>query len=129
VLLVASCAFDSGLTKAEALWAAEGASDYSIDVTLLCACPVGTYRVTVREGQQTIVQAVKSGELRPAGGLALTVDDLFDRVQEGQGAHRLEVEYDPRHGFPTLIDIDPDPEVVDDEVRYTTVRYTPQPGE
>jgi hypothetical protein len=55
----------------------------------------------------------------------LTVRQLFALIREvrAEGAYRLTVEFDPVLGYPSLVSIDYDRDVVDDEVVYTMTDY------
>jgi hypothetical protein len=53
------------------------------------------------------------------------VEGLFDFIEDAQrqNAFRLDASYDPRFGYPTLISVDYDQIIADDEFVYTTLDF------
>ena len=111
------------LEQARALWAETGPDSYRYDYFqgCFCAAPVGDFVVTVTDGTVTAAVTDPDGEPVPEGTLAAlrTMEELFDVV--GTAIEReidgFRVEYDPEYGFPTLIDLDPYENAIDDELR------------
>jgi len=50
---------------------------------------------------------------------AMTVDEAFEFVESYTDAQKMEVDYDPRYGFPSRIFVDDDTMVIDDEYTRT----------
>jgi hypothetical protein len=113
-------------TQARVKWHSRGVTDYQLVVERgWCEClPEWTrpMRVAVREsGAQVTVTDLERGTpvSLAANDRPLTVENLFlliDELRE-EGVYRLDVLYDPIYGFPTLIDVDRDRQMVDDEFR------------
>ncbi len=121
--------FDRNLQK----WMASGISSYEFTYQKLCFCLIDEtqeVRILVRDGQIVSVSRVSDG--MPVDSVPFdafsTVDDLFDLVQRAieQNAAKLEVEYDPLLGFPTLVDIDFAIIVADDEITIRSSNLQPQ---
>lgn len=104
-------------------WSSLGIDDYEITVAdENCYCLYGPYygpnRVIVRGGR--ISRVVYQGESRDGFGrgdsltreeaLKHTVDEIFDRlewtIRHMTANTILDVEYDPKYGFPALVDFD-----------------------
>ena len=133
-LLLASCSLFGGDNDASELeeqrrrWERLGIDTYTYDLTLGCFClPVGAVRIQVRA--DTVYAAIVLETGAPAGELArvLTVEALFDTIEDAMArkAHRLDVTYDETLAYPTLIDIDYQVNVADEEVRYVAENLTP----
>jgi hypothetical protein len=108
------------LVAARARWNQFGASNYTMDVQLLCFCPTeGVATVTVAGGRVTSVIVKDTG--RPVNAFMLnayrTVEGLFDQLEDAieRDAHRLEAEYDAHAGFPLRFYIDYSANVADEE--------------
>lgn len=114
-LLLAACAAPlsggaagSG-SASRALWERQGIDDYSYTYSRVCFCPDrGPVRVMVRDGRVAGVERPASAE-RVAGDAqleVLTVDELFDRIEEAQASGTYtRVEYHPSLGYPTSAEI------------------------
>ena len=127
VLLLAACGSDSPTAPANrlgeqrALWAAQGLTDYTFDVTKVCYCQsVGDVRVTVKGGVITGVTELASEVARDPETFR-TIDGLFDLVQDAyeRDAHEVQVEFDPNRGYPTRIWIDYGRMIADEEMGFT----------
>lgn len=114
-LVLAACAAplsggaSGGESASRALWERQGIDDYSYTYTRVCFCPDrGPVRVTVRDGRVAGVERQASAE-RVAGDApleVLTVDELFDRIEEAQAnGTYTRVEYHPSLGYPTSAEI------------------------
>jgi Family of unknown function (DUF6174) len=115
----------SELSERRTQWILSGAFDnYQLVVTAHCFCPTDytiPRRVTVVDGD------VASVEPEPPVGftMPLTVDDLFDLVEQGfDDADAVDVTYDDVYGFPTTIAIDWDAAAVDEQSAYEVTEFT-----
>ena len=121
------------LERARALWAETGPDSYRYDFFqgCFCAAPVGDFVVTVTDGTVTAAVTDPGDEPVPEATLAdlRTMEELFDVV--GTAIERevdgFRVEYDPEYGFPTLIDLDPYENAIDDELRIEAGGLVPLP--
>ena len=117
----------SALEQNRRLWKAQDLSTYTYALSRHCFCGYyGAYTVVVdRDTIQTITSVVTS-EAIPAEEYQYfeTIDDLFHIVEKAlEEADVLRVEYHPRFGYPTEIDIDYYKEAVDDEITYQASLY------
>ncbi len=113
------------LWAARQRWEARGPAEYTVreHVSCYCLCP-GPFTLIVREGEPpgvTDVQphpGIPDEELEAAARqCARTVDQLFDLLESQVGeADRFHAEYDAELGYPTLIEIDPERRIADEEI-------------
>lgn len=127
-------ASESGeLERNERRWQAARLRSYSFEYRMMCFCvPDDTERVriTVHDGQVTSVTRVRDGQpARDRHRGWPTVEQLFGSVRRylELNPDRLEVEYDPRHGYPRSIVLDIESLAVDDEVSETASSLQPLP--
>lgn len=114
-----------GLQQAQAVWDAEGIKDYRVTVRQTCFCPPDLrqpLRVTVADGEVVEIRGLEQ-PLQQQDQLdrsRLTVAGLFRFIRQSaeREPHKLEVEYDPRFGYPRHIDYDGHERIADDEFRY-----------
>ena len=114
------------LARQHARWEAVGPPSYVYAMEWLCFCPAeyrGPVRITVYDGVAVQRVFVESGEPVPedvASGFP-TVDGLFERLVSAMedGAHRVDVTYDPDLGMPLEFWIDHRENVADDELGMT----------
>lgn len=127
--------------RAEARWVANGPETYDVVERRICEClPSETGPVLLRvtrvaathvpEGTETIVSGtyvptggeVQPGQAVPEETLALfvTAGELFDLIRSAiaDGAHTVAAEFDPTLGYPTSVDILPDPQIPDSGIGY-----------
>lgn len=135
VLLLPGCRFLSAgpsaeidtLEEAKARWASFGFTSYAVDQTRTCEClPPYAYTAVVTEGEvdSLIYDTLENAYGKDRGRLydlalenAWTVDEAFDVIErERAGAAEFRVTYHPRYGYPTNIYINPEPQVVDEEI-------------
>lgn len=105
------------------LWESAAVESYRYSFTRHCFCGfVGTFTVTVTDGVVTAAVSEQDGESVPEAALPelSTIEGLFDEAQRGIDvkAHGFEAEYHPELGYPTLVDLDPIENAIDDEVTY-----------
>ncbi len=123
------------LDKHRALWEAGRAEDYSFVLTPICFCPqdlLEPVRISVVDGTVASVTYVESGKAPEHDGFGryVTIDDLFDTIQEGIDGEAAEVtvSYDPVIGYPAHASIDYDARMADEEYRFTASGYSPGEG-
>ena len=123
------------LDKHRALWEASRAEDYSFVLTPICFCPqdlLDPVRISVVDGIVASVTYVESDKAPEHDGYGryVTIDDLFDTIQEGidREAAQVTVSYDPVIGYPTDANIDYDARRADEEYRFTVSGYSPDGG-
>lgn len=155
LLLAAGCESTTGpagvsalrLSTAEARWAAHGSASYQIVEGRSCEClpeMSGPVRLEVRvlpslppgPATETVGMTYEStGEPVPENYRSsfLTIRQLFALIREAraQGAYLVAAEFDPVRGYPSLVSIDYDRAIADDEVVYSVTSYeeaaVPQP--
>lgn len=121
------------LARNAAVWEAAAPDAYRYQLSRACFCAsAGDFVVTVEDG--VVVSARRTqGDTVPHSDLQYleTVDDLFATVQRAieDEAYRFRVEYHPELGYPTLIDLDPDRNIIDEEIWLVAGNLTAvQPG-
>jgi len=112
---------DDRLEAARRRWAAEGQHDYSYEVRSDCFCGLAGrwIEVTVLGDRVAAGQYLDTDtpvEHNVLGALP-TIPDLFARIADAVSAHPvlLQVEYDPRDGHPTRINVDVSYSIADEE--------------
>ena len=138
LLLVTGCTTLNGpefeAKAARERWSAHGPSSYSYTVSRSCEClseMSGPVVVVVSNGVIESRKYVRNGatvEL-PYAHLFPNVEGLFAKIDtvRARGAASLYVSYDPAYGFPTLISVDGDKQIADDEYTYTARDFAKQP--
>jgi hypothetical protein len=109
----------------QAKWESLNVSDYQYEYKESCFCPtsvVAPRTVLVNANEVVSITRTDNAEgLRPSQYQTLTVDELFDRIRlEESRAESLIVEYDPVMGYPTLISVDGNFQIADDEYTIST---------
>jgi hypothetical protein len=120
-----------GLEEATSRWEAAGIDDYTMSYRRTCFCPAYTVQVTVVDGEVTSAEAIEGlpGELPPTtqpipDDEQFTVEDLFGQAIEAyETADRTTVTYDAELGYPTIIDVDPIQNAIDDEYTLTVESF------
>ncbi len=126
-LVVSACGGITGpgendrLEAARRRWATDGQHDYSYEVRSDCFCGLAGRWIEVT----VLGDRVASGRYLDSGvevernliGALPAVPDLFARVADAVSAHPvlLQVEYDPRDGHPTRINVDVSYRIADEE--------------
>jgi hypothetical protein len=107
------------LDEARRHWAEKRISSYTFTVSQDCFCVEdarGPFRVRVSGGAVVSVTDPVTGAPRVASEFVpLTVDELFDRVEQAvaDGVRELEVEYHRDLGYPVEIEINRSQQLVD----------------
>ncbi|MEH1938338.1 MAG: DUF6174 domain-containing protein [Nostoc sp.] len=108
------------------LWRQQRISNYSYEFTRSCNClPKATELVIiqVRNGVTTSITSKETG--KPVDAQLFqkynTIPKLFNIIRNAliRKAANLTVQYDPRIGYPTQINIDYDSRIADDEIFFT----------
>ena len=116
---------ESQLAKAESRWAAAGPVSYDFDVQVSCFCVAssfGTVTVSVRNHQ--VVSLVRTDSGTAVDSIyfenVLTVDRMFAAEQRYLDAKpaSFRADYDANLGYPTLVSVDPNASVADDEYSF-----------
>ncbi len=132
---LAGCGDSTGpegeLAAAQAQWARQGPTSYSVTVALSCECgELGPVVVTVRKGIVESRRLARDGSTLPPEYAESfpAVPGLFVLVQAArrEGAARLHVQYHPTYGYPTRISIDWNAQMIDDEITYTASNLLPE---
>ena len=120
------------LDKHRSLWEANRSDNYSFVLEPICFCPqnlLDPVKIDVADGTIASVTYVDSGEAPEHDGYGryVTIDDLFDTIQEGidRPAAAVDVSYDPVFGFPTEANVNYDFRKTDEEYRFTVSGYSP----
>ena len=112
------------LALARQRWAATRPAAYAITVRVSCFCmEAGRAAVHEVRGTQLVARRdAATGEALPImPALAITVDDLFARIDAAQtsGAQVVRARYDPTRGHPVELYIDQSAQLADDEYDVT----------
>lgn len=122
------------------LWEEQGIDNYSFEFRKLCYCG-GLYNPSIIVVKTDTIYAVldpKTEEpLRDPqtqelvfpmySESFLTINELFEVIENARNkADKLNVEYDPDLGYPTLVETDYIKEAIDDEVTYQIDNFEPK---
>jgi hypothetical protein len=117
---------DDELRDARQLWARQGPASYSLTLFRSCECTpemTGPVVVMVRNGAIESRHYTTNGATVPVPFAFSfpTVEGLFQIIDDAIALdpYQLEVRYDARLGYPTLISVDFDRRIADDEFSYT----------
>lgn len=105
------------LENQRATWAENGSNTYTMVVEIGCLCPEehrGPFEVTVVDGNIETV-TMNDDDVEPADRSLLTVEELFSTIEDYAHSDEINVTYAPA-GYPSTIDIDPDFDIVDEEL-------------
>ena len=112
---------DEQLASARSLWAQRAPASYSITLRRGCEClpeSTGPATVTVSNGAIS-VHYTSTGAAVPKAYAAVfpDVEGLFDLIETAQknNYYKVDVEYDSELGYPKLISIDINKQMIDDE--------------
>lgn len=106
------------LEQQRSVWADRDVTDYIITVEIGCFCPEefrGPFEVTVVEGDIDTV-TMNGTNVQPVDATFLTVEGLFSTIEDYAYSDEINVTYSP-DGYPTIIDIDPSRNTIDEELR------------
>lgn len=120
------------LHDARQLWQHSGVEHYRVTAQQTCFCPrelVQPIRLEVENGSVVAMEGLNQPlkHLSQADARRLTVEGLFEFIQKARDrqAHKLEVSYHSKFGFPTLIDYDGHPMMADDELQFRLSDFDP----
>lgn len=108
------------LNEARAVWAAQGITDYRMEVQISCYCPP-------EEREATVIVSGADIEVLSANGMPvsdhpaeISVAILFDQIEKAIDADdsTVEVEYDSTYGYPLSVQFDWIVGAADDEMSY-----------
>lgn len=113
------------LTINRQLWKKQKIRNYRFKISKSCFClpkASGPVTVTVRQGQKTYVTDVAGKAVEPEFFNQYdTIPKLFNVIEDAiaKKASNLTVQYDPKLGYPTKINIDYDSQMADEEIYLT----------
>ena len=115
----------ASLAKAEAVWKAHQPRSYEFTISVGCFCPPSTpptFRVT--DGQPAPVGNVDADTLRRYSAFN-TIEKLFAELRPAAatGPHKMIVTYDDKLGYPTVADVDPKKDALDDQFSFTVTNF------
>ena len=125
---------ERALASAEAKWQAAGLHSYTFEYRASCFCDPAVLewmRIGVVDGVVAeVVYAVSTDVSPPVLDAWPAVEELFARIhrlRDGESSHTREVDidFDPTLGYPTLIRVAMDRDIVDGGATYYTRRLTP----
>lgn len=136
LLTLLSChtttAAESALAANRRLWVSRAPASYTVTVSRSCECTpemTGPVVVTVRGG---VVESrvYASNGAAVGGSLAAefpSVEEMFQRIEEltHREVAKLDVSYDRATGYPTLVSVDYDARMVDDEISWRITSLAP----
>jgi hypothetical protein len=108
-------------------WSAYNITNYSLEESRTCEClPPNFFTVFIVDNKVADIEYNLSNDLyigRSEGeiydytkNLAMTIDEAFLLIENSKRmAHKIQIEYDARFGYPTQIFIDRDSLIIDDE--------------
>ena len=109
--------FETRLVTAEAKWNAAHLAEYQFTVqhaamVVSSACEIGTFTAEVVNDAVVHMSACQDW-----ADIYGTVPLLFKFIRDTQASHpdKIFVEFDSKLGYPTLIEVDPDSHISDDE--------------
>lgn len=120
--LLVSCS-TSGVTEeieiAQKRWEAAHIENYSADIERICFCPPPS-RYTIIVGSDSLTKVINSetGEEIAQNKGYSTIDELYQWLLEvaSRNPEKLELEFDPNLGYPTLIDYNQSDNIADEEM-------------
>ena len=119
----------AALDANRAVWEAAAITSYTYQLRRLCYCGLaGDLIVTVEDQAVVVVERLDGGAVPVNERQHVeSIDDLFAIVQDAidDRAFRFAVEYDDELGYPTVVDLDPIKNAIDEEVRYEASGLTP----
>lgn len=126
ILLINSACDDANLISqtrdlkaAKVKWEEVNINDYRAEIERLCFCG-GPFRYTMSVNNGEIVEVLDSetGEAVENLGGYSTIDELFTWLEQvaTQDPQKLELEFHPKLGYPTLIDYNQSDNIADEEL-------------
>jgi hypothetical protein len=126
VLATAACGEETG--PSSPAWQEPASYTYTLTSSEGERSLIGTFRVTVRDGEVDEAVGLDDSARRVVRQLPDQVPTLGDLLKEaeqarGEGADTVDTEY-AQDGHPTHIELDWDEDAIDDEARYVISDYT-----
>ena len=138
ISLLASCNYNdendkdfSSIENPRERWEAYGITDYVINERISCFCGgVLQWDLVVKNNIKSEVffdQTISNQTEMEIVENARTINDVFDFIEsiEINSVAGFVVEYDTKYGFPTLVSIDYDLNIADDEIAYIYSEFNP----
>ncbi|MBO6793013.1 MAG: hypothetical protein JJ895_03815 [Balneolaceae bacterium] len=126
-----NCNKDSELPEAIKKWQSTNTQNYTFQTNRTCECmPPYKYTVEVVNGEVTDVHFEKEDHLNYESKAMIiqsskTIDQLFDILGQYENtADYFEVTFHEIFGYPTKINIDPNPETADEEIILEISKFT-----
>ncbi|MDE1464678.1 DUF6174 domain-containing protein [Spartinivicinus poritis] len=113
-----------------ARWYKNNYNDYTYIYRYFCFCAEAgkSFTVDVRDNKVKKVTYTDTNQEVPESFMSMfsTIDGLFvDLVKANKNAHKINVQFNKRHGNPTNVYIDQDPRIADEETAYVIDRIFP----
>jgi hypothetical protein len=120
------------LAQAQQRWMSRGFTNYTFDTRHGCFCTpqTGPVRITVRNGIVVSATFLETGLPVEAADFVYwyTIEQLFDRIPSSadqEGVADITVTYDEVLGYPSLIRVIPEKDVIDGGESYSVTEVTP----
>ena len=115
----------ASLAKAEAVWKAHQPRSYEFTISVGCFCPPSTpptFRVT--DGQPAVIGVIDAETQRRYSDYN-TIDELFTALRSAAaaGPHKMIVTYDEKVGYPSVADVDPKKDALDDQFSFKVTNF------
>lgn len=107
------------IEEAKKQWETNNFTSYHAEVERICFCPPPpTYQLVVQKGEVIEVRDLESGEPVSSPEAYQTVEDIFSWLQRvaAENPKKLELEFHPQYGYPTLIDYNQSDQIIDEEL-------------
>lgn len=129
-MTLAACGEASHTAKVAPAWQEPSSYTYVLKSSCGERPLIGSFRITVENGQVTKAEGVGPADQRSLESTRLsppTLGQLLDELAEARrnDAHQAELTSDPTDGHPTKIMIDPIENAIDDEACYAITGYSP----
>jgi len=127
-MTLAACGEQSQTARAAPAWQEPSSYTYVLRSSCGERPLIGTFRITVENGQVTKAEGISEADERSLESTELsppTLGQLLDELAEARrnDAHEAELTSDPTDGHPTKIVIDPIENAIDDEACYAITEY------
>lgn len=134
--MVAAAGSCGGVNKAEIernrrLWHGSGIVNYRMTVDVQKtghATPMGKFIIEVRDRQAVSIKMANDptrDAMTERFALYDTIDDIFERIEVAsvQRPDKMDIEYDPKLGYPKKLNLDPNTSAMDDELFFQVLQF------